>query len=59
MNAYEWAETILFFVVLLALVKPLGAFMTRIYQGSGPFCRPSSQSPFNTEIMEVDQRFQR
>jgi len=36
-NAYEWVETILFFVVLLALVKPLGAFMARIYQGERTF----------------------
>ena len=40
MNAYEWAETILFFLVLLALVKPLGAFMARIYQGERTFLSP-------------------
>jgi K+-transporting ATPase ATPase A chain len=40
MNAYEWLETILFFVVLLALVKPLGAFMARVYQGERTFLSP-------------------
>jgi K+-transporting ATPase ATPase A chain len=40
MNSYEWVETILFFVVLLALVKPLGAFMARVYQGERTFLSP-------------------
>ncbi len=40
MSAYEWVETILFFVVLLALVKPLGAFMARVYQGERTFLSP-------------------
>ena len=40
MNMYEWLETILFFVVLLALVKPLGAFMARVYQGERTFLSP-------------------
>ena len=33
MNMYEWLETILYFVVLLALVKPLGTFMAKVFQG--------------------------
>jgi potassium-transporting ATPase potassium-binding subunit len=37
MNTYEWLETILFFVVLLALVKPLGTYMARVYQGERTF----------------------
>ena len=40
MNMYEWVETILFFVVLLALVKPFGAFMARVYQGERTFLSP-------------------
>ncbi|MDD3294552.1 MAG: potassium-transporting ATPase subunit KdpA, partial [Geobacteraceae bacterium] len=40
MNNYEWLETILFFLVLLALVKPLGAFMARVYQGERTFLSP-------------------
>ena len=40
MNSYEWLETILFFVVLLALVKPLGAFMAKVYQGERTFLSP-------------------
>ena len=40
MNMYEWLETILYFVVLLALVKPLGTFMARVYQGERTFLSP-------------------
>ncbi len=40
MNLYEWVETILLFVVLLTLVKPLGAFMARVYQGERTFLSP-------------------
>jgi potassium-transporting ATPase potassium-binding subunit len=40
MNMYEWVETILFFAVLLALVKPLGTFMAKVYQGERTFLSP-------------------
>ena len=40
MNMFEWLETIIFFVVLLALVKPLGTFMARVYQGERTFLSP-------------------
>ncbi len=40
MNAYEWAETIVFFTVLLALVKPFGSYMARVYQGERTVLSP-------------------
>jgi hypothetical protein len=40
MNLYEWAETILFFVVLLAVIKPFGTFMAHVYQGERTFLSP-------------------
>src|SRR5512147_2201604 len=40
MNTSEWVATILFFFVLLALVKPLGAFMARVFQGERTFLSP-------------------
>ena len=40
MNIYEWLQTILFFVVLLALVKPLGTFMAKVFQGERTFLSP-------------------
>jgi K+-transporting ATPase ATPase A chain len=40
MNMYEWLETILLFVVLLVLVKPLGSFMAKLYQGDRTFLTP-------------------
>jgi K+-transporting ATPase ATPase A chain len=41
MNSSEWLQTILFFTVLLALVKPLGSFMARVFQGERTFLSPA------------------
>jgi len=40
MNPYEWLQTILFFAVLLATIKPFGTFMARVYQGERTFLSP-------------------
>ncbi|MBP1751836.1 MAG: kdpA [Geobacteraceae bacterium] len=40
MNAYEWVEITLFFVVLLALIKPFGTYMARVFQGERTFLSP-------------------
>ncbi|MDP3478773.1 MAG: potassium-transporting ATPase subunit KdpA [Desulfoprunum sp.] len=40
MNVYEWQQTILLFVTLLLLIKPLGTFMARVYQGEWTFLSP-------------------
>ena len=40
MNSYEWLQTIIFFVVLLALIKPLGRFMAKVFQGERTFLSP-------------------
>jgi len=40
MNLYEWMETILFFVVLLALIKPFGTYMAKVFQGERTFLSP-------------------
>ncbi|MBJ6724478.1 potassium-transporting ATPase subunit KdpA [Geomesophilobacter sediminis] len=40
MNVYEWLQTILFFVLLLALVKPMGTFMAKVFQGERTFLSP-------------------
>jgi K+-transporting ATPase ATPase A chain len=40
MNSYELLQTIIFFVVFLALVKPLGSFMARVFQGERTFLSP-------------------
>ncbi len=37
MNMYEWLETTLFFVALLAMIKPFGTFMAKVYQGERTF----------------------
>lgn len=41
MNYYEWLETIVFFCVLAALVKPMGAYMARVYQGERTVLSPA------------------
>jgi K+-transporting ATPase ATPase A chain len=40
MNIYEWLQTIIFFVVLLVLVKPLGSYMARVFHGERTFLSP-------------------
>jgi potassium-transporting ATPase potassium-binding subunit len=40
MNMYEWLETILFFVVLLALIKPFGSYLAKVFQGERTFLSP-------------------
>lgn len=40
MNSYELLQTILFFCVLLALVKPLGSFIAKVFQGERTFLSP-------------------
>ena len=40
MEIYDWLQVITFFAVLIALMKPLGAFMARVYQGERTFLTP-------------------
>jgi K+-transporting ATPase ATPase A chain len=40
MNTYEWLQTSIFFVVLLALIKPFGSFMAKVYQGERTVLSP-------------------
>src|SRR5512138_715131 len=37
MNIYSWIQLVFYFVVLLALAKPLGSFMAKVYQGEPTF----------------------
>lgn len=37
MNIYSWLQLIFYIVVLLALSKPLGSFMAKVYQGERTF----------------------
>jgi len=52
MNMHEWLQTILFFVVLLALVKPLGSFMAKVFQGERTFLSPVL-APFEKLIYRI------
>lgn len=40
MTPFDWIQISLFLVLLLALVKPLGAYMARVYEGKIAFLRP-------------------
>ena len=40
MNLYSWLQLIFYMVVLLALAKPLGSFMAKVYQGERTFLDP-------------------
>jgi len=40
MNAGGWAQIIIYIVVLLLLVKPLGSYMAHVYQGERTFLSP-------------------
>ena len=37
MNLHSWLQLIIYLVVLLALAKPLGSFMAKVYQGERTF----------------------
>jgi K+-transporting ATPase ATPase A chain len=37
MNLYSWLQLIFYIVILLALAKPLGSFMAKVYQGEHTF----------------------
>jgi potassium-transporting ATPase potassium-binding subunit len=40
MNIFSWFQLIFFMVVLIALAKPLGLYMTRVYQGDRTWLDP-------------------
>ena len=40
MTIASWVQLIFYIVVLLALAKPLGSFMARVYQGERTFLDP-------------------
>jgi K+-transporting ATPase ATPase A chain len=52
MNSYEWLEIVLFFVVLLAMVKPLGSFMAKVFGGERTFLSPIV-APFENLIYRI------
>jgi K+-transporting ATPase ATPase A chain len=40
MNIYGWLQIIIYLVVILALAKPLGSYMGRVYEGGRTFLHP-------------------
>ena len=40
MSTYDWQQTLFFFALLLLLIKPLGNFMAKVYQGERTLLSP-------------------
>jgi K+-transporting ATPase ATPase A chain len=40
MSTLDWLQPVVYLVVLLLLVKPLGGFMARVYTGELTFLHP-------------------
>jgi K+-transporting ATPase ATPase A chain len=40
MNVFGWLQVIIFLVVILALAKPLGSYMARVYGGERTLLHP-------------------
>ena len=40
MNTFSWLQLVLYLAVLIALARPLGGFMARVYQGERTFLDP-------------------
>ena len=40
MNLFSWLQLIFYMIVLIALAKPIGLYMTRVYQGERTFLYP-------------------
>jgi K+-transporting ATPase ATPase A chain len=40
MTAIGWIQILLFCAIIVALVKPLGAYMTRVFSGERTFLSP-------------------
>ena len=58
MNMSEWLQTIIFFIVLLSLTKPMGVFMMHVYQGERTFLSPILNPIENLiyRLCSVDQK---
>ena len=41
MTAIGWLQAIVFFLIVLAMTKPLGAYMTRVFQGDRTWLSPA------------------
>ena len=40
MNMYSWIQLIVYFAVVIALIKPMGSYMARVYQCERTFLDP-------------------
>ncbi|HJX36709.1 MAG TPA: potassium-transporting ATPase subunit KdpA, partial [Dehalococcoidales bacterium] len=40
MSVFDWVQIVLYVVILIALAKPLGSFMSRVFNGERNFLSP-------------------
>jgi len=40
MSVFDWVQIVLYVVILIALAKPLGSFMARVFNGERNFLSP-------------------
>lgn len=43
MTLYGWIQILIFCAIVLALAKPLGGYMTRVFNGERTFLSPCSR----------------
>lgn len=59
MNIYSWLQLIFYLVVLITLAKPLGTYMSRIYQGErtllDPLVRPIEKLIYRVSDVHPDE----
>jgi K+-transporting ATPase ATPase A chain len=59
MNTHDWLQLVVYIAVLLALAKPLGAFMARVYQGErtplDPLLRPIERLTYRAAGIRADE----
>jgi K+-transporting ATPase ATPase A chain len=59
MNIFSWAQLIIYMVVLLALAKPLGMYMAKVYQGErtllDPVLTPLERSIYRSAGVRSDE----
>src|SRR5512137_2325823 len=59
MNIFSWLQLIFYLVVLIALAKPLGTYMARIYQGEhtllDPLLRPVEKLIYHVSGVHPDE----
>lgn len=55
MTANGWLQFVIFFVVLLACIKPLGIYMAKVFEGTLTFLRPFENVVYRSCGIRADE----